>query len=222
MTEVALRAVIKGTGSALPRNRVSNAELANKVDTTDEWIRSRSGIERRHFAAEGQTTSDLAIRAAHLRVMHLDQQQPAVEVAGVGTGQQGFDAVVEPAAGAHEVMIATSRRWALLHEHRGTAEPPLAELLARMSPCDLLLVEGDSSNAFTKCSEGMDIGVACAAPIAKFDPQFERCLRLPDEIVLVDPEHRIEGSRSRYRCFTNANNADIRTFNNPDPDLRAL
>ena len=64
MTEVALRAVIKGTGSALPRNRVSNAELANKVDTTDEWITERTGIKFRHIAAPDETTSSLAIEAS--------------------------------------------------------------------------------------------------------------------------------------------------------------
>ena len=60
-----LRAVVKGVGHYLPERVVPNAELETLVETTDEWIRSRSGIERRHFAAEGQNTSDLAIRAAH-------------------------------------------------------------------------------------------------------------------------------------------------------------
>ncbi len=59
-----LRAVVKGVGHYLPDRVVPNAELEALVDTTDEWIRSRSGIERRHFAAPGQTTSDLGTRAA--------------------------------------------------------------------------------------------------------------------------------------------------------------
>ena len=59
-----LRAVVKGVGHYLPERVVPNAELSTLVETSDEWIRSRSGIERRHFAAEGQTTSDLATRAA--------------------------------------------------------------------------------------------------------------------------------------------------------------
>ncbi len=59
-----LRAVVKGIGHYLPDRIVPNSELEELVQTTDEWIRSRSGIERRHFAAEGQTTSDLATRAA--------------------------------------------------------------------------------------------------------------------------------------------------------------
>lgn len=59
-----MRAVVRGVGHYLPDRIVPNAELQTLVDTSDEWIRSRSGIERRHFAAEGQTTSDLATRAA--------------------------------------------------------------------------------------------------------------------------------------------------------------
>ena len=58
------RAVVKGVGHYLPERIVPNAEFEQIVETSDAWIRSRSGIERRHFAAEGQTTSDLAIRAA--------------------------------------------------------------------------------------------------------------------------------------------------------------
>ena len=59
-----IRAVVKGIGHYLPDRIVANTDLEAMVDTTDEWIRTRSGIERRHFAAEGQMTSDLATRAA--------------------------------------------------------------------------------------------------------------------------------------------------------------
>jgi 3-oxoacyl-[acyl-carrier-protein] synthase-3 len=55
---------ITGTGSYLPERIVSNAELEKMVDTTDEWIKTRTGIERRHIAAEGETTVDLAEKAA--------------------------------------------------------------------------------------------------------------------------------------------------------------
>jgi 3-oxoacyl-[acyl-carrier-protein] synthase III len=58
------RAVVKGIGHYLPERIVPNSEFEAKLDTSDEWIKARSGIERRHFAAEGQTTSDLATRAA--------------------------------------------------------------------------------------------------------------------------------------------------------------
>jgi len=59
-----LRAVVEGVGHYLPDRIVSNSEFEKTLDTTDEWIRTRSGIERRHFAAEGQTTSELASNAA--------------------------------------------------------------------------------------------------------------------------------------------------------------
>ncbi|MFG5382541.1 MULTISPECIES: beta-ketoacyl-ACP synthase III [unclassified Yoonia] len=58
------RAVVKGVGHYLPERVVPNAEFEKTLDTTDEWIKARSGIERRHFAAPDQTTSDLATHAA--------------------------------------------------------------------------------------------------------------------------------------------------------------
>ncbi len=65
-----IRAVVTGCGHYLPDRVVENAEFETSLDTTDEWIRSRSGIERRHFAAEGQTTSDMAARAARAALAH--------------------------------------------------------------------------------------------------------------------------------------------------------
>jgi 3-oxoacyl-[acyl-carrier-protein] synthase-3 len=59
-----IRAVVRGVGHYLPDRVVPNSEFETLLDTSDDWIRTRSGIERRHFAAENQTTSDLAARAA--------------------------------------------------------------------------------------------------------------------------------------------------------------
>ncbi|MBK6467171.1 MAG: ketoacyl-ACP synthase III [Rhodobacter sp.] len=59
-----IRAAVRGVGHYLPDRVVPNSEFEKTIETSDEWIRTRSGIERRHFAAEGQTTSDLATRAA--------------------------------------------------------------------------------------------------------------------------------------------------------------
>jgi 3-oxoacyl-[acyl-carrier-protein] synthase-3 len=58
-----LRAVVRGVGHYLPERVVENSEFEATLDTTDDWIRARSGIERRHFAAEGQTTSQMAAEA---------------------------------------------------------------------------------------------------------------------------------------------------------------
>lgn len=76
------RAVVKGCGHYLPEQVVENSWFEDRLETSDEWIRARTGIERRHFAAEGQTTSDLAIRAA----------QAALENAGMTPDQ--IDAIV--------------------------------------------------------------------------------------------------------------------------------
>jgi 3-oxoacyl-[acyl-carrier-protein] synthase III len=59
-----LRSVIVGVGGHLPERVLSNAEIAAQVDTSDEWIVERTGIHRRHIAADGEKTSDLAIAAA--------------------------------------------------------------------------------------------------------------------------------------------------------------
>jgi 3-oxoacyl-[acyl-carrier-protein] synthase III len=71
---------ISGTGSYLPAKVVSNFDLEKVVDTSDEWIRSRTGIERRHIAADGETTVDLAEHAA----------RRALEAAGVAPADVDF------------------------------------------------------------------------------------------------------------------------------------
>ena len=59
-----IRSFVRGSGSALPQNCVSNEELAAKVDTSDEWIVERTGIRQRYIASESETTSSLAIEAS--------------------------------------------------------------------------------------------------------------------------------------------------------------
>ena len=59
-----IRSVIRGVGAYLPSRILTNADLSRMVDTNDEWIRERTGIEERHIAAEGELTSDLGIAAS--------------------------------------------------------------------------------------------------------------------------------------------------------------
>ena len=59
-----IRSVVLGCGSYLPRRILTNAELARRIDTSDQWIVQRTGIRQRHIAAEGEFTSHLAIKAA--------------------------------------------------------------------------------------------------------------------------------------------------------------
>ncbi|MBS0192988.1 MAG: ketoacyl-ACP synthase III [Proteobacteria bacterium] len=68
---------IAGTGSFLPETVLSNDDLAKRVDTSDEWIRERTGIHQRHVASAGQTTSDLAFEAG----------RRALEAAGVAASE---------------------------------------------------------------------------------------------------------------------------------------
>ncbi len=64
------RAVVIGVGHYLPERVVPNSEFEKTLETTDEWIKARSGIERRHFAAPGQGTSDLGAKAATAALRH--------------------------------------------------------------------------------------------------------------------------------------------------------
>ncbi|MBX7535763.1 ketoacyl-ACP synthase III [Qipengyuania sp. GH1] len=75
-----IRAVITGSGSALPQNCVTNADLEARVDTSDEWIVERTGIRQRYIAGEGETTSTLATEAA----------RKALDDAGVDASEIGL------------------------------------------------------------------------------------------------------------------------------------
>jgi len=80
-----LRAVVKGVGHYLPERIVPNSEFEKTLDTSDEWIRSRSGIERRHFAADGETTSDLAVHAAKAALSNAGMQPDDIDAIVVAT-----------------------------------------------------------------------------------------------------------------------------------------
>ncbi|MFM7377927.1 MAG: beta-ketoacyl-ACP synthase III [Erythrobacter sp.] len=70
---------VLGTGSALPRRAVTNAELAETVDTSDEWIVARTGIRQRHIASDDETTSTLAIAAARAAL-----EDAGIEASSIG------------------------------------------------------------------------------------------------------------------------------------------
>ena len=86
------RAVVIGVGHYLPERVVPNSEFEATLDTTDEWIRTRSGIERRHFAAEGETTSQMAANAGpdrHHHRRHLDRRPDLSLGCHHGAGRAG-------------------------------------------------------------------------------------------------------------------------------------
>lgn len=89
-----MRSVITGTGSALPKRCVSNAELAETVETSDEWIVERTGIRFRHIAGDGETTSSLAVDASR-RALEAAGLQPSdidLIVLATATPDQTFPA----------------------------------------------------------------------------------------------------------------------------------
>ncbi|MGZ3197854.1 MAG: beta-ketoacyl-ACP synthase III [Croceibacterium sp.] len=80
-----IRSVIRGSGSALPKRVVTNAELAKTVDTSDEWIRERTGITQRYIAGEGETTSTLATGAARAALADAGIEAKAVDLIVLAT-----------------------------------------------------------------------------------------------------------------------------------------
>ena len=92
------RSILLGTGSALPVRAVSNAELAQTVDTSDEWIVERTGIRNRHIAGEGETTATLATDAA----------RAALEAAGMAA--QDIDLIILATATPDQTFPATATK----------------------------------------------------------------------------------------------------------------
>jgi 3-oxoacyl-[acyl-carrier-protein] synthase III len=76
---------IAGTGRFLPERILTNADLEKMVDTTDEWIRSRTGVERRHVADQGQTTSDLCLEAAKIALKDAGVTAEEIDLLIIGT-----------------------------------------------------------------------------------------------------------------------------------------
>ncbi|MEA2889423.1 MAG: 3-oxoacyl-[acyl-carrier-protein] synthase [Bradyrhizobium sp.] len=101
-----IRSVVLGCGHYLPQRILTNAELAAKVDTTDEWIVQRTGIRQRHIAAEGEFTSHLAIKAAQAALADagVDAQSIDLIVLATSTPDNTFPATavsVQNALGIH-------------------------------------------------------------------------------------------------------------------------
>ncbi|MBM3505111.1 MAG: molybdopterin-guanine dinucleotide biosynthesis protein B [Alphaproteobacteria bacterium] len=108
----------------------------------------------------------------------------------------GKDSYEHRAAGAHEVMVASSNRWALMHENRGAAEPKLEDLLARLAAVDLVLIEGFKRDGHDKIEivRGPDappvlwrddphiVAIASDHPVAVPLPQF----RVDDIAAIAD------------------------------------
>ena len=93
-----IRSVVQGCGSYLPKRIVTNDELAKKMDTSDEWIRQRTGIRQRHIAADGEFTSHLALQASERALAH------------AGVKASNLDLIILATATPDETFPATATR----------------------------------------------------------------------------------------------------------------
>lgn len=82
--------VIRGVGGYLPEKVLTNEDLARMVDTNDDWIRERTGIRRRHIAADGETTSDLATAAARIALKNAGLAPSDIDLIVVATATPDF------------------------------------------------------------------------------------------------------------------------------------
>lgn len=85
-----LRATATGIGHYLPKRVIENSYFEERIDTSDAWIKSRSGIERRHFAAEGETTSTMAIEAAKAALKNSDLEARDIDAIVVATSTPDY------------------------------------------------------------------------------------------------------------------------------------
>lgn len=140
-----IRSVLLGTGSALPRNCVSNEELAQRVDTSDEWIRERTGITQRYIAGEGETTGSLATQAA----------RAALDDAGLAIGD--IDLIVLATATPDNTFPATATQ--VQHRLGGKGFPAFdvaavcSGFLYALSTADAMLRSGMAKRAIVIGSE---------------------------------------------------------------------
>jgi 3-oxoacyl-[acyl-carrier-protein] synthase III len=79
------RSVVIGCGCYLPRRVLSNSELSRMVDTSDEWIRQRTGIRQRHIAGEGETTADMAIKASRAALASAGTEASSIDLIVLAT-----------------------------------------------------------------------------------------------------------------------------------------
>jgi len=134
-----IRSVIQGCGAYLPERVVTNADLAKKMDTSDEWIQQRTGIRQRHIAAEGELTSHLALTASERALAH------------AGMKASDLDLIILATATPDETFPATATRvQAQLGMTRGAAfdvQAVCAGFVYGLSVADSMIKNGLASTA---------------------------------------------------------------------------
>ena len=134
-----VRAVIKGAGHYLPARVVENAEFEATLDTTDEWIKSRSGIERRHFATEGDTTSSMACAAATAALK--DAGMVADDIDAIVVATSTADLTFPSAATMVQAQLGMTRGFAF------DVQAVCAGFIYALANANALIVSGQAKRA---------------------------------------------------------------------------
>ncbi|MBE7526593.1 MAG: ketoacyl-ACP synthase III [Nitrosomonas sp.] len=136
---------IIGTGSYLPEKILTNQDLESMVDTSDEWIRTRTGIEQRHIAAEGQMASDLALKAS----------QNAIDAAGLQA--KDIDLIIVATTTPDMIFPSTA---CILQNKLGTSRGPAFDIQAvcsgfiyALATADMFVSSGKARNALVVGTE---------------------------------------------------------------------
>jgi 3-oxoacyl-[acyl-carrier-protein] synthase-3 len=145
---------IAGTGRYLPEKVLTNFDLEKLVDTTDEWIRTRTGVERRHAVAPEQTTSDMCVEAA----------KAAIEDAGVDVSEIDFIAIGTTTPDLIFPNIAT------IVQHR--LGIPAGPAIGMEAACTGFIYALTTADKFIKAGEincGLVIGAECITKLVDWE-----------------------------------------------------
>ncbi|MEE8092668.1 MAG: beta-ketoacyl-ACP synthase III [Gammaproteobacteria bacterium] len=202
---------IIGTGSYLPDRVLTNLELEAMVDTTDEWIRSRTGIEQRHIAADDETTSDLAYHAS----------LAAMETAGVGP--QEIDMIV---VGTCTPDLVFPNVACLLQERLGIAGGPAFSVEAACSGFMYALTTADQFMRTGSIRRALVIGAETMSRIVDWTDR-ETCVLFGDGAGAVVIEAADEpgliysnlGADGRYKNLLYADTGISKKSSAPDTSL---
>ncbi|HZP19993.1 MAG TPA: beta-ketoacyl-ACP synthase III [Bauldia sp.] len=143
MTEV--RSIVLGVGGYLPKKVLTNDDLAQIVDTTDEWIVQRTGIRERHVAADGELTSDLAVRAAERALENAGLRPADIDVIVLATATPDH---TFPAS-----AVTVQEKLGMHHGHAFDVQAVCSGFLYALTTADSLIRSGQARRALVVGAE---------------------------------------------------------------------
>lgn len=189
---------ILGTGSCVPERILSNADLERMVDTSDEWIVTRTGIRERRIAAEGETTTDLAYRAA----------RAAIESSGVAP--EAIDLVIVATITGDRPFPSTACR---LQERLGLPKAAAFDLQAACAGFIYALSAASQSIAAGLCRHALVVGAERLSSITDYEDR-NTCILFGDGAgaVVLGPVEAGRGFRA-FELGADGTGGDLLTLN---------